>query len=234
MKSILAIAAVAAVAGTASAQIVVNGAVESFDNTDNFTTSEPFFSDGFGDFFTNDPTAVGTFIEYTGGDDNFLLGMDLDGEGASLPITLDITGISIAGFTDLMFSADLAEDDSSDGNEDWDDSDFVSFEYQIDGGGYLPLYTVANDGSQFNAVPSVYLGADNTGTNLGSLTSTFANFGADIAGTGSSLDLRITFQLNAGDEDIAIDNLAITGVPTPGAGALLGLAGVAGLRRRRA
>ena len=99
------------VASFASAQILD----ETFDSNANFTTSDPFFSDGFGDFFglsggvddyNGEP--VPTFIKpYTGFSGGFLTGMDLDGEGATLPISIEWTGVAIDGFVSLMFSGQL-------------------------------------------------------------------------------------------------------------------------------
>jgi MYXO-CTERM domain-containing protein len=232
MNKIIAISAAAALAGTASAAITVNGSVESFDNVNDVTISSGLFSDGSGDFLVIDPAQRGSFVEYFGGDGSYLHGMDLDGENATLPVTVDFATIDISGFTDLALSVDLAEDDDGT-SQDWDVSDFVSFRASIDGGSFVDILNIENDGSQFNSAP--FIDGDFDGTGEGAeITSTFANFAASIAGTGSTLDLRVVLQLDSGDEDIAIDNVAVTGVPTPGAAGLLGVAGLAAARRRRA
>jgi hypothetical protein len=60
----------------------------------------------------------------------------------------------------------------------------------------------------------------------------YQNLSAPIIGTGSILTIRITGTLDGGSEGVGIDNLRVF-VPAPGALALLGLAGLAGTRRRR-
>ena len=71
----------------------------------------------------------------------------------------------------------------------------------------------------------------------GNPRNTFETFTFDLAGvSGSSMAVRAIWNLNSGDEDLAIDNVLVTGVPVPapGSAALFGLAGFAASRRRRA
>lgn len=85
---------------------------ETFDSNANFTTSTPFFSDGAGDYFGlaggvddyNSEPVPSLIKPYTGFNGGFLTGMDLDGEGASLPIVIDWTNIDIDGFVSIIFS----------------------------------------------------------------------------------------------------------------------------------
>lgn len=169
------------------------------------------FSDGSGDFFTRtDGTDIGSFYNVTGfGGASYFAAMDLDGEGATLPLTLSFSGIDISGLTGLSFSVDLAEDDDG-SNEDWDTSDSVLFEYSIDGGAFQKLIAVESipDGDNSNAVPAIDTDFDGNGDGP-QITSAFATFTADIAGAGNALDLRVTYSLNSGDEDLSIDNLKI-------------------------
>ncbi|MEM9010878.1 MAG: ExeM/NucH family extracellular endonuclease [Pseudomonadota bacterium] len=190
---------------------VLDEGFESDGNGTRYTTSIPEFSDGSADFFTRTAGAdiTGTY-QLSGGDGFFFAAQDIDGEGAASQQTLSFTGLDISGLTDLSFSAAIAEDDASDGNEDWDASDFVRIEYQIDGGGFQPLLAFENDGATFNSAPSVDSDFDGTGDGQ-TLTSAFQTFAAAIAGTGSTLDLRITFDLDSGDEDFAIDDIKIVG-----------------------
>jgi hypothetical protein len=224
------IAAIAAAAGVATAGDLYHQDFETA--SDGYTTSVTEFSDGFGDFFTqSDGTNIGSFVNYSGADGSFFAGMDLDGEGASPPLYLTTDTFSIAGATNLMFAIDLAEDDDGT-NQDWDDSDYVYIEYSIDGGSWTNIFTVEGDGSQFNSEPQV------NGT---AVTDTFATFNADLSAlSGSNLAIRLVWQLNAGDEDLAIDNLRIFGdvaaVPLPPAAfaglGMLGLMAGAKLRRK--
>lgn len=203
-----------------------------FESAGGYTTSTPEFTDGIGDFWLRTSDAgsgsdYGTFMDYSSGSDGFYFaGMDLDGEGATLPITITFDAFSITGLTNLVFAADIAEDDDA-ANQDWDLlNDAVSFEYNIDGAGWMNIYTAMGDGvTQFNSEPRI---------NGVFITSTWANFSQSLgAATGNSMQIRVVWFLDAGDEDLAIDNLSVTGIPTPGAFALLGVAGIAGLRRRR-
>ncbi len=188
---------------------------ESFETDGNgtrYTTSVAEFTDGAGDFFTRtDGSNIGSFHEVADADGNFYFAaQDIDGEGAASQQTLNFTGLDISGLTDLSFSALLAEDDDGT-NQDWDAPDFVKIEYQIDGGGFQNLLAIENDGSTFNSAPSADADFDGTGDGTTEITSTFQNLSAAIAGTGSALDLRITFDLDSGDEDLAIDNIMVVG-----------------------
>ncbi len=232
MYKVLVSIAVLAMATTAIGQTTL--LIEDFEDiVVEYTTSTPEFSDGAGDFWfnTSGPLTHGTFVEYFGADGGIFNGMDLDGEGATLPLVMDFSGIDIAGFTGLVFGIDLAEDDDGT-NEDWDLPDYVHVDYQIDGGGYQNLLWVESIPNEtiYNAVPGIDVDFDGTGDGP-AITSTFAPFSAAIGGTGSTLDLRITWQLDSGDEDLAIDNVQITGVPEPASLLLLGL-GFLAIRRR--
>ena len=197
---------------------------ESFETDGNgsrYTTSQVEFSDGFGDFFgrtnLNDTAEdaadliVGTFYTIAGTDGDFCFaGMDLDaanasGSGGSATQTLDITGININGFSNLSFAILLGEDDDG-SNQDWDDADNLIIEAQIDGGGYSTILAVEAVGAS-NSEPAIDTDFDGTGDGT-AITSTFQEFSAAL-GTGTTLDIRLTFTFNSGDEDIAVDNIRI-------------------------
>ena len=190
---------------------------ESFETDGNgsrYTTSVPEFTDGDSDFFTRtDGANISNTYAITGIEGNFYFAaQDLDGEGATLPLTFIIEGIDIANFENLNFSILLAEDDASDGNQDWDDTDTFLIEYQVDGGGFQNLIAVAeiDNGDSFNQEPGIDSDFDGVADGS-SITNSFQEFTNSIADTGDLLDLRITFGLNAGDEDIAIDLIEVTG-----------------------
>ncbi len=192
--------------------IILSESFETDGNGTRYTTSIPEFTDGSGDFFLRtDGSDVSSAYQVLSSDGSFYFAVqDLDGEGAASTQTLSFSDIDIAGAINLSFSALFAEDDASDGSEDWDLSDSVIIQYQIDGGGFQNLLAFESvpDGDAFNAVPAEDADFDGDGDGA-ELTSTFAAFSSAIAGTGSSLDLDITFSLNSGDEDIAIDNILI-------------------------
>ena len=227
MKSMLIAVGMAAFAGSAFAGTAAF--LEDFEGAAQWTSATAEFSDGAGDFWGNSANVTwGTFVEYFGADGNYFAGMDLDGEGASLPITQTFDTFSIANLTDLTVSVDLAEDQDGT-NEDWDDLDSVAFEYRVNGGAWTSLFAVTDieDGSEFNEEP---------GVNGVAVTDSFATFSFDLVGvSGSDMAIRVIWDLNSGDEDLAIDNLTVTGteIPAPGSAALLGLAGLTASRRRR-
>lgn len=187
---------------------------ETDGNGTRYTTSVPEFSDGGGDFFNRtDGSNITTSYAVSGADGSFYFAaMDIDGGSPSATQTLTLSGIDISGFENLSFSALLAEDDDG-ANEDWDEADGVLIEVQIDGGGFAPLIAIEQD----VADPDTLDGAPRIDTNFDGrgdgteITSTFATFAANITGTGSTLDVRITFTLDAAEEDLAVDLIQITG-----------------------
>jgi len=188
---------------------------ESFETDGNgsrYETSVAESSDGFGDFITrSDGSNIGSFVSYLEpADDFFFAVMDAD----SAPIvsqspTLTFSDIDISGQSDLFFSIDVAEDQSSDGSEDWDGDSALIIEYSIDGGTFQNLLAFEAEGGT-NTEPAQDTNFDGIGDGA-NLTDTFQTFSAAIAGTGSSLDIRVTFaNLTSGDEDVAIDNLVLS------------------------
>ncbi len=196
--------------------------VENFEidrNGKKYITSIPEFSNRTDDFFTRtDGSNIGSLYQVFNPEESFYFSaQDINGEGADSQQTLTFSGINITEITNLNFSVLLAEDDASDGNQDWDASDFVLFEYQIDGGGYNNLLAIENDGSTFHSAAFQDTNFDGIGDGR-EITNTFQLFSSTISQIGSTLDLRITFDLDSGDEDIAIDQIQITGdasFPTP-------------------
>lgn len=191
---------------------------ETDGNGSRYTTSITEFTDTGNDYFIRtDGADISGGVNYTNPQGSFFFGaQDIDGEGAMLPVSLTISNIDISGYSNLIFSGFFAEDDDG-SNEDWDEGDYVRIFYAIDGGAEQNLLWFENDGSTFNSAPSIDTDFDGTGDGT-LLTDVFQEFTAAMGGTGSSLTIRIEFNLNSGDEDIAIDNLQVTGetgAPTP-------------------
>jgi hypothetical protein len=119
--------------------------------------------------------------------------------------------ISIAGFTNIQFSADFGAVDN-----DWDASDFLSVQFSIDGGAFADLYSfvspVTNDPLvlQGNAA-----GGPNT-PNGAVLTYDLQTITSEIA-TGSTLDLKIVCNSGSNYEAFGVDNIVVTGVMDGGA-----------------
>lgn len=242
MNKLLIAAASATLAVNASAATVFFEGFETDGNGTRYSTNQAEFSDGAGDFFTRtDGSNIGGFVSVTGQEGNYWFhAMDLDGEGAVLPLTLSFAGIDISDYSNLAFSTLVAEDDDG-ANQDWDLSDNVLIEYQIDAGGYQNLMafeSIPIPGISFNGEPAQDVSFDGNGDVGLEITDAFSLFSAGIAGTGSTLDLRFTFDLNSGDEDIAFDAITVTGdvaaVPVPAAAWLFGsaLCGLTIVRRK--
>lgn len=185
---------------------------ETDGNGTRYSTSAPEFSDGFGDFFTQtDGSNIGTFYSVTGAEGTgWFAVMDTDGEAPfATTLTLSIDGIDISGYSDLTISGLFAEDDDGT-NQDWDANTLVYVEAQIDGGGYFKVLQFASQGAT-NTEPGLDTDFDGIADGA-ALTDSFAQFAADIAGMGAVLDLRVTFEnLDAGDEDISLDDITVSG-----------------------
>lgn len=213
--------------------------IEDFeDSTVNYSTTAAEGSDGAqgvfarispGGFETNASVTGALGLGYFAAQDTD----DADAAGVS-PASLNFTGISIASYNNLSFSGLFAEDDDA-ANQDWDSSDFVHVYATIDSGTPVLIFAIENDGSTFNTAPQVDTDFDGTGDGA-EITSTFTSYSGSIAGTGSILDLEIRIGLNARDEDIAFDQIQISGdfvVPEPSSALFGSLALFGFLRRKR-
>ncbi|CAL2080155.1 putative secreted protein (Por secretion system target) [Tenacibaculum sp. 190524A05c] len=173
---------------------------ESFETGNSGVTSETC-NDGFNDFFTRtDGSDISSSYSVTGQDGSFFFAaMDIDGDCTSATQTLEFNDIDITGATNLNLAILLAEDDDG-ANQDWDSSDTFTIEYDIDNSGtFTNLLTVTGTGT--NTEPLV--------DGSTPLTSVFTEFVKSITGTGTEIDIRLTFTLNSGDEDIAVDNIRV-------------------------
>ncbi|MCH9813290.1 MAG: ExeM/NucH family extracellular endonuclease [Epsilonproteobacteria bacterium] len=187
---------------------------ESFEtdgSTTRYTASEEC-TDNSGDFFTRtDGSNIGSFYQVSGQDGSYYYAaMDTDGTPCTLATqTLTFSTIDISGKSNLVFKGLFAEDDDGT-NQDWDADTGAVVEYQIDGGSWQTLVAFAATGGT-NTEPGLDTNADGVADST-LLSNTFAEFSANITGTGSSLILRVTLtNLDAGDEDIAFDNFSVEG-----------------------
>ena len=205
--------------------------IEDFeDGTVGYSASVTEFSDGSEDFFTRTDgsnIAGGYSVSNIQGS-SYFAAQDIDGEGASSQQTLTFDDINISGFTSLEFRIYLAEDDDG-SNQDWDASDFFHVDYDIDNTGSFTnlLHVEATGSSGSNFAPALDTNFDGVGNGT-EITSAFVQFTESISGTGSTLDLRLTFDLNSGDEDIAIDNIEVYGTSSGGSATKLAITDVHG------
>ena len=179
---------------------------ESFNTDTGYTASETCNDNSY-DFFTRtDGSDIGSGYVVTGQDGAyFFAAQDTDGAPCtSATETITFTAVSISGLTNLQFSGFFAEDDSSDGNEDWDANSSVYVEYQIDGGPWVKILQFSAEGGT-NTVPRQDTNFDGTGDGT-ALTPAFAEYSANIPDTGDSIIFRISVDyLDAGDEDVSFD-----------------------------
>ena len=187
---------------------------EPFDDASQFTVTKGTpFNDGGQDYFTlTDGSDIGTSVVFSGFTGQFLAAQDLDGEGGPTEVQIEWSNLDITGLENLSFSGLFAEDDSTDGDEDWDANSSVLIEYAIDGGSYVPLLVFEAVGGT-NSEPAEDTNFDGIGDG-DNLKPDAAEYNKSIPGIGSTLSLRLTISnLDAGDEDIAIDDIRITGTP---------------------
>jgi len=174
-----------------------------------YTASIPEFSDGSKEYFTQtDGSDISSTIEFTNPDGSYFAAQDIDGQGATLPVNLNVLNVDISNLTDLEFSIDLAEDSL---HNRWDEPDYVHIYYTIDGGTEQNLLWIENDGSQFNSVPLIDTNFDGNGDGA-QITDTFTTFTESIPVTGTTMEIRIEFNLDSEEEDIAIDNISVCGI----------------------
>lgn len=137
----------------------------------------------------------------------------------------------ITGATGLSVNLDFAA------MGDFESSnDLASFTWSIDGSAPAALFT----GSVDEAGDQNYTLAGGAVVNLfdpflingTTLNNNFQTLSTAIAGSGSTLTIAFDGQFDGGSEAFAFRNLEV--VPTPGTAALLGLGGLAAVRRRRA
>lgn len=183
------------------------------DATINYTTSHPECSDGETDYFirTNGSNiGAGVSLSNVGGS-SFFGAQDFDEADCTNSNTVSLTfvGINITNYSDLALDVKIAEDDDG-GSQDWDGDSYMHISASIDGGAAQNLIWVESVGGT-NTEPAIDTDFDGVGDGT-TITSAFQNFSANISGTGSSITITIEFNdLNAGDEDIAIDDVVLSG-----------------------
>lgn len=189
-------------------------------------------NDGSGDFFdilTLDGAGCATNAAsnycVTGGDGGSVLAaQDTDagepGCGTSDNVAATIDNVDISGCANTLYLCfDIAEDNANDGNEDWDGNSSVVVSVDIDNSGtFANLITfeanIPQDGS--NAEPRVDTDCDGVGDGT-EVTAAFQTFCVEITGTGSALDIQFAINnLDAGEEDVAIDNIRVYCETDPG------------------
>jgi len=198
-------------AGSAFGQI--NVIDEDFNDVAvSYTPSTADFSDGSGDFFgrvDSDGISITSSYVVNGADDGYFAAMDFDGAGSEQ--TLTWSGLDVTGNTGVTFSIKLAEDDDG-SDQDWDTGSVLALEVSYDGGSSWTPFFAVESASGTNSEPRVDTNLDGTGDGT-EITDTFATFSGSVPGamgeTTMSIRIRID-DLDAGDEDIAIEDVVVT------------------------
>ncbi|MEP0262411.1 hypothetical protein [Dokdonia sp.] len=192
------------------------------DDTTNYTSSIPEFSDGFFDYFTRtDGSNIsgGVSIDNIQGN-SFFGAQDIDGEGAASAQSITFSGLDVTGLTNLTFSGLFAEDDNGT-SQNWDDEDFVIVEYSFNDTDFTPIFAIQSEepgGDTVNTTPRVDTDFDGIGDGaeitdtLTEYTAMFANDGTTNPTASTTVTIRIRIDFNAGNEDIAIDNVTVSGM----------------------
>lgn len=211
MKTVMTVAAVAALTGAASAQLYTADFSSglSIDHTSNGNAIESSPQSGSNNFIIGYPTVPSSdttrnFFETTG---SSLISSDFGGDHFMLTDSIDVSGWNEVSI-DML--ADFVGTDSFNNSP----TEFISYSYVLDGGSPVEFFSFTDDpnGPDLNAFELV----DVTGIN--------------------SLEIRIDANANGSGDGWELTQLVVEGtvVPAPGAIALAGLAGFAGTRRRRA
>ena len=184
------------------------------DTTVDYTLSQTECNDMGGDYFTRtDGTNVGgTYNNPIG--TSFFAAQDIDGSPCMMPMsTMIYDDLAITNFTNIELCVYLAEDQASNGDEDWDPTDFLHINYDIDNSGTTTpaIWVESEISTGFNGLPRIDTDFDGIGDGA-EITDNFTQYCFTLPTTGSVIDLEITFAVNSGDEDIAIDELTLCGI----------------------
>ncbi|MFY8069615.1 MAG: hypothetical protein ACOVMG_05925, partial [Flavobacterium sp.] len=162
----------------------------------------------------------------------FWAGEDIDKGGGSC-VNNSITAnqqvtwsnINIAGKTGLSFKGLFAASNTGGWQGKWwitnqggGQQDFLAFEYRIDGGAWIRAIAFYTDVVESNSGSGQSLKLDTDGDFIGdgtALSKSFTEFSANIAGTGSTLDIRMNCFANAAtSQEVAIDNFRLFESPS--------------------
>jgi HYR domain len=159
--------------------------------------------------------------DYLGADGTwFMAGEDQDdngGDGLDEKVVIvdqDIsahTGITVSG----LFAAG---NENGPGSSAYDSTDYLLVEYSVDGGAWTKglEFRYVNSGDVYNEPIAQDTDFDGMGDGA-VLTRTFTEFSFTVP-DGSDLDIQITTRIDGGNEELAYDNIVITGTSMGGGG----------------
>jgi len=192
---------------------------ESFESLTGYTFPD---SSGVGsstqDFFGRTDSAnapAEEVFQYTGFDGTyFIAGEDINGALKGSIGSIYIDNIDISTHSNLEFTAAFASGTDIDIDET---TDSMWVEVKIDSGNWVTIGKFRADSATTSATGfNGQFAEDTNGDGFGDgtrLTGTFTDFTWSITGTGDSLDIRISMDLQSGDEEAAFDHVRIAGTP---------------------
>ena len=180
--------------------------------TDEVGTPLNEYSDSYNDYFIRTDGSDIRGVYNTPQGTYFFAGMDINGEennigSSDIPFDMTISDIDISQSQSLGVRILLAEDDDG-SKQDWDSEAYFKIFYIVDGGTKTEAFSVRAAGSGSNLEPKVDTDGDEVGDGT-AITETFSEFEFPINATGNSMTLILSFNLDSGDEDIAVDNLRV-------------------------
>lgn len=117
--------------------------------------------------------------------------------------TIFITDIDISSITENL---KLILDAGKDLSVDWEESDFLHIDYQIDGGGYQNAIWFEANAQNDDILRDYNFDGVADSTQLDYFLKEYSQV---LSGSGSTLDLRITVSLNGADKYVFFDNLKV-------------------------
>jgi hypothetical protein len=197
---------------------------ETFDSATGFNIADQngaatFFSDNSQDYFgiydgdgdgdanfgaaTANPSGTESYTSTSG---DYIVGEDLDGEGATDPFILTWSSISLSGETTLRISADFA-------STRMDADDGIKVSYRLDGGTWVDILGICGAPGTYNSPPyEITDFAAGTGDNTATqVTRAFTNLSNTItlAGTETTIELKAEFETGNSSDNLAMDNLVL-------------------------
>jgi hypothetical protein len=181
-----------------------------FENATGYTPSVAEFNNTgtYNYFIRSTESALGDAVELTGMSGN-IFGV----QNTTDDKYITLNDIDIKDYSNLKMSIKIAEDDASDNNQDWDTDSWMHITYTIDSGTERNIMWVESTYSDVNDhEPAFDTDFNGVGNYSFPITSAFQTFTRGFTGQGNTLSIKIAFNgLNEQTEDIAIDDIVITG-----------------------
>lgn len=216
---------------------------ESFEDTLGWKLSNQF-DDGYEDYSLRDSVSKinartkGPDFQIMGADSNFVLAFEdiNSGDPGSAPsngeVVLTLDSIPINGYDNLELTLAIAGNPTSnkyDNAKNWFGSngngDTVSVWGKIDNGNYVKLMyfcakdsnaaktSSSNTGSLYFDANQNYIGGEKGET---AVNDTLSDFKAKITGKGMYLTIKVELRVEAGDEEVILDNFRVSGKKSAG------------------